>query len=221
MRKRPIRFYACGEYGDATQRPHYHLALFGFPRCFRGRTKRSLRTGRVDWLGCCEPCRTLGNAWGLGDIELAPLEEGSAHYIAGYVTKKMTAADDDRLQGRHPEFARMSNRPGIGADALHEVAHTLMEHGLDELPDVPHALRHGKKMLPLGPYLTRRLRKLIGRDEKTPESTLEKAQEEMRSVREAAFEASESFSKALARSNDQRRRNFYARRNLKKEVKTI
>lgn len=114
----------------------------------------------------------------------------------------MTAKDDPRLLGRHPEFARMSLRPGIGADAMHEVASQLMKFNLDtSQADVPSALRHGHKELPLGRYLTRKLRTMIGKDEKAPQETIEKSQKELQHVREAAFNASQSFAQALADNN--------------------
>lgn len=87
------------------------------------------------------------------------------------MTKKMTSKDDPRLLGRHPEFGRMSNRPGIGAHAMHDLASTLLQFNLDHSqPDVPSALRHGTRMLPLGRYLRRKLRTLIGKDELAPQS---------------------------------------------------
>ena len=162
---RRIRYFACGEYGDETGRPHYHLAVFGLASCARGRTLRLPGSGAARWEKCCDQCRLVGEAWGLGLIEVGELNQQSSHYVCGYVTKKMTAADDTRLKGRYPEFARMSLRPGIGYGALSEVANTLCAYDLDRrLVDVPSALRHGAKEYPLGRYLQRNLREIIGRD---------------------------------------------------------
>lgn len=102
----------------------------------------------------------------MGNVLVGSLEERSAQYIAGYCLKKMTSPDDTRLLGRFPEFARMSLRPGIGGDAVENVAKSMV--GISFPDDVPSALRHGAKMLPLGRYLRRRLRVRVGRDIKEP-----------------------------------------------------
>lgn len=217
-----IRFYACGEYGDATERPHYHAIIFGFTTCLHGRTRRVLNTQRADWRRCCPQCQLVGNVWGLGDVDLGTVEVDSCQYVAGYVVKKMTRTDDARLNGRWPEFSRMSNRPGIGADALHEVASELMRFNLDNTQaDVPSALRHGKRELPLGRYLTRRLRKLTGKDEQAPAETLLKIEAEVQDVRKTAFDNSESFSSALQKANAGKVASFKARSNIFKTRKSI
>lgn len=184
--KQKIRFFGCGEYGDITERPHFHIALFGMPSCQNHQTQFS-STG----MRCCAICQSIQTLWPYGQIFLGTLTEQSSAYIAGYVTKKMTSKDDARLKGRYPEFARMSLRPGIGAGMMDEVASTLMQHKLDEkLEDVPSTLRHGNKQWPLGRYLKRRLRTRIGRDAKTPESVLRKKQEAMHDMRQSAFASS-------------------------------
>lgn len=141
-----IRYYSVGEYGDETQRPHYHLAIFGLP-----------------------PTATelVLKAWGKGHIMLGDLSIESAQYIAGYVTKKMTSWHDPRLNGRHPEFARMSLKPGIGAGAIKDISASLLSTDagfrmLVALNDVPHALNYGSKMMPLGRYLKGKLRHETG-----------------------------------------------------------
>jgi len=106
-----VRYFAVGEYGDRTWRPHYHLALFGWPQCRYGFSRYTDR--RKD---CCSCCDVIRETWGLGHIAVGSLETSSAQYIAGYVTKKMTFNDDPRLKGRHPEFARMSRNPAIGKE---------------------------------------------------------------------------------------------------------
>lgn len=174
-----FRYFGVGEYGDQSNRPHYHLALFGFPNCERGRTVQR-RSGR-----CCRYCDSVSELWGKGRVELASLEPGSANYVAGYVTKKLTRKDDERLCGRHPEFARMSNRPGIGAGVMDEVASTIMELDL-EFQDVPNALGNGKKHYPLGRYLQQNLRKKVGRDPKTPESVTQEIDQKLQPLRALA-----------------------------------
>lgn len=152
-----IRYYLVGEYGDETFRPHYHLALYG--------------------LGP-EHADLIGAAWGMGHVYCGDLTPESAGYVCGYVVKKMTKKDDPRLGGRHPEFARMSLRPGIGGSKriMEAVANTLTtDSGSDEiiaLQDVPSQLMHGKKKYPLGRYLKERLRLQLGHEKKTHPDTL-------------------------------------------------
>lgn len=157
-----VRFYMVGEYGDQNQRPHFHYVLFGYPACGRfARPKKSFR--------CCAACDLIEDVWGKGHIKNLPLEIGSARYVARYVVKKMTRYDDPRLGNRHPEFARMSLRPGIGHGVLAAVAATITRYNLlTPQGDVPVTLRHGDQEWPLGRYLRKQLRKTLGLDERTP-----------------------------------------------------
>lgn len=53
---------------------------------------------------------------------------------------------------------------------MHDVASALMEYNLDEkMLDVPLTLSHGTAKFPIGRFLRRKLRVLIGRNEKCPE----------------------------------------------------
>lgn len=205
---RKLRYFACGEYGENTFRPHYHLAIFNHPRCRHGQT--NLRS-----VYCCPVCEAVSKAWPYGNILVGSLEQQSAAYIAGYVVKKMTGEFDPRLEGRRPEFARMSLRPGIGLGMMHELASTLMEHKLDErMIDVPLALQHGKSKFPLGRYLRRKLRTYIGQDESCPKEVLEAQREELRPLRESAFNNSRSFQEEVASAGAQRRLNMETRNRI-------
>lgn len=158
-----VRFYMVGEYGEKNGRPHFHYVLFGYPSCRRATSRRD-KTVR-----CCSACDLLEEVWGKGHIKNLPLEIGSARYVARYVIKKMTRYDDPRLGNRHPEFARMSLRPGIGSGVLASVAATITRYNLlDSAGDVPVTLRHGTTEYPLGRYLRRQLRKVLGLNEKSP-----------------------------------------------------
>jgi len=167
---RPLRYYLVGEYGDETFRPHYHAALFGVSRI---------------------EVELVEETWGMGRCFPGDLTKESAAYIAGYVTKKMTKKDDPRLQGRYPEFARMSLRPGIGALAVPVIADALSDkHGAKAIArdgDVPTSLNHGRSSLPLGRYLRRKLRDELGFETIGGQERPEKErQDEMQAMFEAA-----------------------------------
>jgi len=180
-----IRFYGAGEYGDKTDRPHYHLALFGMPTCKRGATE--VRTQYRDEKGnigpCCSVCTLLCNLWERGNVYVGQFEPRTASYVAKYLSKRQTWEENDP---RCRPFSRMSLKPGIGYQFLDEVASRLMEDDIGELADVPIGLRHGKIIWPLGTYLRRKLRERIGRDAKIPEEVLQQWFNDMQPLRDYA-----------------------------------
>lgn len=162
-----LRFFLVGEYGDDKNRPHYHVALYGHGGCLWHSSSEKL--GRRKCL--CSNCSIIRSTWSkdgksLGFTDCAHLTRESAQYLCGYVTKKLTKKGDVKLGGRFPEFARMSNRPGIGAAAIKDLADfVLSDTGASDLiltGDVPTQLRHGGKKMPLGRYLRRKLREYLG-----------------------------------------------------------
>lgn len=134
----------------------------------------------------------------------------------------MTMRDDHRLKGREPEFARMSLKPGIGHDMMHEVASSLLQFNLEKTQvDVPSTLRHGNREMPLGRYLTKKLRSLVGKDEKAPEAVIKKIQQELSDVRKTAFDNSQSFASALKEANAPLVASFKARQKIFERKKTL
>lgn len=99
----------------------------------------------------------------------------------------MTSSEHPANTGRHPEFARMSLKPGIGAWAMEDVALTIMQHPkLAKQEDVPTSLMHGKRHMPLGRYLRRKLADALGK-ENNPQNAIDKMVEKLRPLQEAAI----------------------------------
>lgn len=212
---RSVRFFGVGEYGDASERPHYHLALFGLD-------------------STPDDAELVRRSWPSGHIYPGSLTVDSAQYIAGYVTKKMTQRDDERLQGRYPEFARMSNRPGIGANSIQSVAHALQDSkgwdkGLSD-GDVPSMLKHGSRTLPLGRYMRTRLRKELGFEEGEPDEVAYARSAEMLTMyqnylldEKAKGNIPLGFKQALLEANKQKTLNMETRMKIfaAKKVKIV
>lgn len=128
----PIRYYACGEYGDESDRPHYHVILFNFD--FEDKEFwKTTATGDRLYISS-----TLESIWGHGFCVLGDVTFESAAYVARYVMKKQTkpSAKDEKVRAKQEaayakaylracpetgeaiwlpeEFCVMSRRPGIG-----------------------------------------------------------------------------------------------------------
>lgn len=90
-----VVYYACGEYGDESQRPHYHLILFN-----------ASYDGVVDsWKD--------SSGYAMGHVKFGDVSAQSIGYVCGYVNKGriIPAFDgDDRVK----EFSLMSKGIGKG-----------------------------------------------------------------------------------------------------------
>ena len=69
-----LRYFAVGEYGDLSLRPHYHAALYGLDR---------------------EEFPLIERCWGKGRVSVDDLTVQSAAYICGYVVKKLNKETDE------------------------------------------------------------------------------------------------------------------------------
>lgn len=139
MGTKRLRYYAVGEYGERKSRPHYHMIAFGLS-CTPDNEKK------------------VREIWGCGHVMLGTVSHASLSYCASYMVKGASHTDK-----RHPTFARMSNRPGIGALAIPDIALSIRKSqgvlaSISRDGDVPKTIKWGKKSLPLGKYLVRQLR---------------------------------------------------------------
>lgn len=122
-RTHPIRYLGCGEYGDQTQRPHYHLCLFNCD--FADRHKVSKYLDESD---------TANTLWSenkvpLGATRVGQLTAASATYVAQYTLKKLgvTHCDKDGVVLK-PPFLAVSLKPGIGTQWINKYKKDL-SHG--------------------------------------------------------------------------------------------
>lgn len=88
-----IRYYAVGEYGSQTKRPHYHLILFNVnPKTIT----------------------EIKNIWGKGMVDIGEVNDRSITYITKYVINYRNIYYGQRQK----PFSTMSKQPGIGHNYL-------------------------------------------------------------------------------------------------------
>ena len=153
---RTFRMFTCGEYGNQTQRPHYHLILFGVG---------------ID----AEP--VINKTWAKGFTQVSELTPERCSYIAQYTIKKMNQENARGLDGRPPEFASMSTRPGIGQPSIAWFYRTAIQkkslESITENGDVWNSVRIGGKIWPIGNYLRRKLRERLGLSHNSEERAIQ------------------------------------------------
>lgn len=141
-----VRFFGVGEYGDRSMRPHYHAIVW--------------TPDRADVPDLVE------KAWPLGFVKVGLASRQALEYVCGYVLKKLVYREDPLPDGLHPEFARMSRMPGIGALTIPDLAAALNSSsgaaGVAALGDVPPTVRLEGHELPVGRYLRHKLREGAG-----------------------------------------------------------
>lgn len=87
-----LRYFACGEYGSRTFRPHYHVLLF----CDIGEY-------------------AIRKAWPLGQVHVGQITQASIMYCLGYI---VNGKGWKMKHHRQPPFNTMSRKPGLGANYL-------------------------------------------------------------------------------------------------------
>ncbi len=93
-RKSPIKYYACGEYGTKTHRPHYHAIFFNIDNTH---------------------IQQLEQIWGHGHIQIDPCNMATIGYTLGYLKKPFTRLkpDDQTYDDRERHFPLMSKGLGL------------------------------------------------------------------------------------------------------------
>lgn len=132
-----FKYFACGEYGETTFRPHYHAILFGSDSFV---------------------VQNLSNKyWKYGFSYAVPATIETAQYVAGYVSKKLCNDNRDYQDlGLCKEFIRVSK--GIGSGAIMQLARRFEQYPNIDIFD---KIKIGDKQYPMPKYLKRKLREIF------------------------------------------------------------
>lgn len=106
--EREIRYFAVGEYGDKSDRAHYHLIIYN-----------------VDPLASQ---KIVDSSWSKGINHCADVNVARLKYTVGYTLKKMTG-EHQFPDGRQPEFSLKSIKPSLGSYSLDAFAKKLIKRG--------------------------------------------------------------------------------------------
>lgn len=127
--KNKIRYYACGEYGGITLRPHYHILIYGlsiddikYYKDSNGKTyefdlKYKTRDGSFYYSEFIEDY-----IWKKGFVDISSFSDYTSKYVSQYVNKKNTTYNKRKgyiyYNMLSPEFNIMSLKPAIANDYI-------------------------------------------------------------------------------------------------------
>lgn len=136
----PIRYYAVGEYGGKSSRPHYHIILFNaeLELMIGKKYAHMVRCGIIPLDGYYPfTCA----AWPNGHVTLGEVTNASVGYTMKYVSKPKRIPMH-RNDDRQPEFSLMSKR--LGKNYLSE--DVIKWHKADLLNRMHLTVEDGKKI---------------------------------------------------------------------------
>lgn len=105
-----IKYFACGEYGENTNRPHYHAIILGL---------------------LSEDFKLIEQNWPYGFVQVGTVTYESCKYVTGYIDKKYGVKKNQEVyldNGLLPPFQLVSQ--GLGLDFFKQLdPNTLTLHG--------------------------------------------------------------------------------------------
>lgn len=108
LKTQRLKYYACGEYGELSGRPHYHAIILGM-------SAEDFRLASFDSVK--KEYFHLGfGLWESGLVHVGEVTYDSARYVAGYVHKKYTKDKNKEVyedRGLVPPFQRSSQGFGL------------------------------------------------------------------------------------------------------------
>lgn len=110
-----IRYFAAGEYGELTGRPHYHIIIFGYS--FPDREVLNYKKDNILYRSA-----ELESLWPFGHSSVAQVSMATLRYCVKYIFK--TNLHPNQI----PPFRLMSRRPIIGHKYLEQFKDEIYRH---------------------------------------------------------------------------------------------
>lgn len=130
-KKRKIKYFAVGEYGEERYRPHYHAIIYN-----------------MSWLDVNDKLEVAAKwplcDWNIPDIarrSFEPVNQQSINYVAGYMVDKLSDYANSYLydeQGLEKPFRLLSN--GLGARYMQDNAERIKDNMYCQVNDVKHPI---------------------------------------------------------------------------------
>lgn len=133
-----VRYFACGEYGENFERPHYHVLAFNLE--LADMTRRTRADGQMLF-----ESKRLTSLWGNGSVQVDLFTPARAQYVTNYILKAAAPPSPslpafsslpvvNSVTAREKAFQVMSRRPGIGSGFISRFFGDVYPDGFVTLP---------------------------------------------------------------------------------------